>query len=385
MHIAYIVHGERPENGIIKNQVLNLYNHFGKNLGNKVSIYFFCNLFIYLIKKKEYETIKKNYAYLNIKVFPTIIIPERFELKSLILSKISPFINSIGYFLISKKYDKIIGRSYISSFILTNLKFIFNNNTKFIFDPRSLYPIERYEYNYFKSNKLKCLWLEREKNILKKSDRVISVSNGMSRYFSNYIDSNKVFYLPFSYTSNRISVSRPIMSNKIIGLYIGSLSLEKHNNANNYLRYCLKIHNVLNNINFIFVVQNLNNTIKELFLNNKTLEKSVFFYTGNESVNYWLNNADFGMYFMKKSEDSFTRMGVKSIEYITNGLPIFHNEGVIGIKDHINNKYLYNLDRDIKLISNLDYKELKKSILSEYSQKFSIKKNANLLSNFLNA
>ena len=373
MKVNYIIHGERPNNGIIKNQVLKLFDQLANEKKLDITVTFVCNFFIYYKNRNSFLKLKFTYKNLKIKVIPLIIIPERFEQKSYFVSKYLSYFNLFGYFFIQRDFDTLITRSYNSSFFISLLKPFFSKSN-LIFDPRSLYPLERYDYGYFSTIKLKELWLKRESQILKTFNKVISVSFGMTKYFNKKFNNQNIFYLPFSVKKTN-SKSYSLNTDVINAVYVGSLDFSRHNDPFLYKKYCEKLISLVPNINFIFVSASINNTVKKYFLSSKLLRNSIKFYSGSEMVEYWLSKSDFGIYFMKTSSDSFTRIGVKSIEYISSGLPIVHNNGVGGIKDHINNKYLINLDDGINKETILDLKNIKNSILKEYSNEFSFKAN----------
>ena len=381
MKVNYIIHGERPNNGIIKNQVLKLFDQLANEKKLDITVTFFCNFFIYYKNRNSYLKLKFTYKNLKIKVIPLIIIPERFEQKSYFVSKYLSYFNLFGYFFLKRDFDILITRSYNSSFFISLLKSFFSKSN-LIFDPRSLYPLERYDYGYFSTIKLKELWLKRESQILKTFNKVISVSFGMTKYFNKKFNNQNIFYLPFSAKKTN-SKSYSLSTDVINAVYVGSLDFSRHNDPFLYKKYCEKLISFAPKINFIFVSSSINNRVKKYFLSSKLLRNSIKFYSGSEMVEYWLSKSDFGIYFMKTSSDSFTRIGVKSIEYISSGLPIVHNNGVGGIKDHINNKYLINLDDGINRETIPDLKNLKNTILNEYSKEFSYNTNIVRLSKIL--
>jgi hypothetical protein len=65
--IAYIIHGERPLNGILENQVFKLYNAFAvDNVDVIISIYLLAHPLIYLKLFKDYKKLKNLKVYLEV-------------------------------------------------------------------------------------------------------------------------------------------------------------------------------------------------------------------------------------------------------------------------------------------------------------------------------
>ena len=393
--IAYIIHGERPLNGILENQVFKLYNAFAvDNLDLRVTIYLLAHPLIYFKLYKDYKSLKKNIKYkkIKLKIIPLILIPERLESYSVFLTKLSFYANLLGYMSISfKHFNIIICRSYVASYNMCKVKQIFKIKSDIIFDPRSVFPLERKSFNFFKSENLYQFWIEREKFICNTVSKIIYISEGMKEYYISFhnIFQSKMVYLPLCYdisdSITKIEFNKHI-DTKINLLYIGSMNIGMHNNdIYHYLKRCKEILNLNKLVNFIFVFPKVTNEIKQLFYTDPIYDEKVQFYEGKIEVEYWLKNANFGIYFLKDALDSNTRYGVKSVEYLCNGLPIIFDSGAGGIGDvAIKNNLGFNISDSIKII-NLDTQKFDNNKIAQWARiEHSIESNVRRLINIVN-
>ena len=324
--IAYIIHGERPLNGILENQVFKLYNAFAvDNVDVIISIYLLAHPLIYIKLFKDYQHLKRNLKNkkIKLKVIPFILIPERWESYSVFLTKLSFYTNILCYIFISlEQLNTIICRSYVAYYNMCKVKQLLTLKSDIIFDPRSVFPLERKSFDFFRSEKLYHFWIEREKFICNAVSKIIYISEGMKEYYISLdiMFQHKIVYLPLCYdipaSSTNSEFSKQI-DNKINLLYIGSMNIGMHNNdINHYLKRCKEILNLNKLVNFIFVFPKVSNEIKQLFYNDSIFDGKVEFYEGKTEVEFWLKKANFGIYFLKEALDSNTRYGVKSVEYL---------------------------------------------------------------------
>lgn len=365
--IAYIIHGERPDNAILEIQVYFLFSELKKKYKEfDITIYLFAHPLILAKNLSAYQrTARKVKAMgLHIKILPLIVIPERYEMRRVWICKLSLFFNWLAYRSIKyRKYDTIICRSYLSAYYYSSVQRTTGTASNIVFDPRSVYPLERYSFGFFKSEKLYAFWLKRERVILEWSRKIISIGIGMTDYFLG-VDpmlKNKISELPISYGPNSAVALFPEndqvkesikKQKKNILLYVGSLTLGKHNNdAVHYINRCSAIASAnKGKVHFVFVLSSVDENIKQLFLSNEVLKDCVTFYSGKAQVYWWLKNADFGIYFLHNAMDSSTRYGVKSVEYLSNGLPMIIDKGAGGISTVLSEyKMGINIDNEANL------------------------------------
>lgn len=393
--LAYVVHAERPLNGILENQVFKLYNAFAvDNVNLSVTIYLLAHPLIYFKLFKDYQQLKRNLKdkKIKLKVIPLILIPERWESYSVFLTKLSFYTNILCYIFISfEQFNTIICRSYVASYNMCKVKQLLTLKSDIIFDPRSVFPLERKSFEFFRSEKLYQFWIEREKFICNAVSKIIYISEGMKEYYISldFMFQHKMVYLPLCYdipaSSTNSEFSKQI-DNKINLLYIGSMNIGMHNNdINHYLKRCKEILNLNKLVNFIFVFPKVSNEINQLFYNDSIFDGKVEFYEGKTEVEFWLKKANFGIYFLKEALDSNTRYGVKSVEYLCNGLPIIFDSGAGGIGDvAIKNNLGINISDSIK-IKNLNTLQFDNNKIAQWARKeHSIESNVKRLKSIVN-
>lgn len=376
--VAYIVHAERPLNGILETQVFKLYNAFADaNKGFDVTIYLFAHPLIYFQLFKDYKKLKlkMSTSKIKLKIIPLILIPERWEAYSVFLTKISFYTNILCYLIVGiAKFDFIICRSYVASFNMCKVKEVFSLKSNIIFDPRSVFPLERKSFDFFKTDDLYEFWIKREYFICSIANNIIYISSGMKDYFISLNNEfeNKLVYLPLSFDNNIDCSKNEIYKSEeqIILLYVGSMNVGMHNNdVNHYLKRCKQLMDYNSKIKFVFVLPKVTEEIKSLFLKDSTLRDKIEFYEGKTEVINWLKKAHFGIYFLKEALDSHTRYGVKSVEYLCNGLPIIYDSGAGGIGEVVKeNKCGINIS-DSSLIRDLNPTLFDKRMISKWAVK----------------
>lgn len=232
---------------------------------------------------------------------------------------------------------------------------------EFIFDPRSVYPLERWSFKFFKSKSLYLLWLKREKFILRRSKKLFSIGQGMTDYYSALDESPVIKEVPLLYRQlggeNHEAATTIEKSNTITLLYGGSLNVGGHNNdANHYILRCKEIVSTSLDVRFVFVIPNVTDEIRSVFQSEPEVNVRTRFFQGREQLAFWIKKADFGIYFLREALDSNTRYGIKSAEYLMNGLPIIYDSGAGGIGSIIEEKgFGFQIDK----ISNLGPKLIK--------------------------
>lgn len=364
--IAYFIHGEHPDSSIIHNQGLFLYNSVLKEVSDlSIDFIILAHPYIYLKKKLEYKALICTYNTpgLNVRIVPFMWLPEKLESYNKWVTLTCNLINICTYlFFDYSKYDVIGCRSYVSSYyVLKSMALKRAKVNEFIFDPRSVYPLERWSFKFFKSKSLYLLWLKREKFILRRSQKLFSIGQGMTDYYSALDESPVIKEVPLLYRQlggdNQVAATTIEKSNTITLLYGGSLNVGGHNNdAKHYILRCKEIVSSSLDVRFVFVIPNVTDEIRSVFQSEPEVHIRTRFFQGREQLAFWMKRADFGIYFLKEALDSNTRYGIKSAEYLMNGLPIIYDSGAGGIGSIIEEK---GFGFQIDTISNLGPKLIK--------------------------
>jgi hypothetical protein len=321
--ISYIVVGENPLSGIFKSQLYNRYNDL--RIFSRVEIVFIVNPFLWLRVRGEVRRLQESYLSIDIRLIPLQLIPERYMRLHLLITMLGNFWNLVVFRFLKClgviATDIIVARSYYAGYILSYLK---KSESSIVFDPRSIYPLERYSHRYIKSQAVYDYWLSWERKMINRFDSVISVSRGMTEYYA-VLNSNVTEVFLNSGMRARNGSINPAISQKLRLVYWGSLVYESHNNS--WVHYKNRLKEIERSIGFPvevdFFVPFLDNRIKDTQ------------YCGNIKINFFqgLNGIDItkyhaAIYFIPISLDTFSRLGIKTVEYLSQNLPIIFDDGM---------------------------------------------------------
>ncbi|NIH03332.1 glycosyltransferase family 4 protein [Providencia rettgeri] len=237
---------------------------------------------------------------------------------------------------IKSKRSTLVARGYLSGLISYYAKKYFGIN--YIFDPRSLYPLECITANRMMKNSI-CYkyWIKIERKIVNSAERIVCVSSGMSNYYTQTYGIDNVITVPcyrtdktcgFDKTKDRafLKTKLGLDHDKKVILYYGSLN----NGWNNLDLYTYFISEKFSDdIQFLIITQD-KNTVSKSKLGSF---HNVFIYSLDTlptrvSIDDAFHCSDYGMIFMSESHDWFTRLSVKFAEYTYFGLPVITNQWV---------------------------------------------------------
>lgn len=236
-----------------------------------------------------------------------------------------------------KKNDVIFARSYVPGLIGFWVRKI--KNVNLIFDPRSLYIHENIGINLSVNSFCYKYWLNAEKRIVLNSNKIIAVSSGQQKYYTeNYrIKYSIVEVVPCFASVNEegltemklfeIRTSIGFRLNEIVIGYIGSINNGWNNKAlyKEYFKSCLN-----NNYKILIISQDKEQLLKDSFFCNPSIKIFSF----NDKINNYIIEpssiqiADYGIVLLNKTHDWFTRLTVKFVDYTSNGLPVIAHVNV---------------------------------------------------------
>ncbi|MUK38118.1 hypothetical protein GNP82_11200 [Aliivibrio fischeri] len=243
---------------------------------------------------------------------------------------------------------KIIARGYLSGLVAYYAKKIFK--VDYIFDPRSLYPLECITANRMEKDSIPYkFWFNIERRIVSSADRTVCVSVGMADYYSNSFGVKNTIVVP-CYRSdqggfrrnkdvNSLKIKLGLNSANKTVLYFGSLN-SGWNNLELYLKQISTKFS--SDVQFLVVSQD-----KENIMTSKLgCLENVHVYSQDSlpdqiTIDDVFHCSDYGMIFMAESHDWFTRLSVKFAEYTYFGLPVITNQWVGEAVRLINDNNLY--------------------------------------------
>lgn len=263
-----------------------------------------------------------------------------------VLNELLTFLYALVLYFMTKRGDVICARSYVPGLIgfwLNKIK-----GVSIIFDPRSLYVHENVGIHFRRGSLVYLYWLFVEKRIILKSDRIVCVSKGQSDYYIGryQLKSKKCIVIP-CYSSDRLIISllnidelRVLLgyneSDVVIG-YIGSLN-NGWNNISLYKEYFKRALDF--NYKVLIISQDKKELMKDTFFSNEGI--NVLTYNdkiGEHRVSAsTLQIVDYGIVLLNETDDWFTRLTVKFVDYTSNGLPVIAN-GFVGEVSNILKEY----------------------------------------------
>ncbi|USD65110.1 hypothetical protein [Vibrio sp. SCSIO 43136] len=234
-----------------------------------------------------------------------------------------------------KNDTKLVARGYLSGLIAYYVKRFFGLD--YIFDPRSLYPLECITANRMKKHSWSYrYWIKLESKIVRFAERTVCVSSGMAKHYSCRYDVDNTIIIPCfrtehggfekSYSLTSLKEKLNLDQKKKTVLYFGSLN-SGWNNLELYTK--LISCNFSGDVQFLIISQDRDKilasklgSLKNVYVNSiDTLPEGI-------TMEDIFHCADYGMIFMAESHDWFTRLSVKFAEYTYFGLPVITNRWV---------------------------------------------------------
>jgi len=227
---------------------------------------------------------------------------------------------------------------------------------KVVFDPRSPFVQEGVTKRTLESGSLTYLmWEKLEKLFLDASDMTITITESFEEYYSRLSDRVRFARIPNNVDVARFmrdTTQRNALRKKyglgegcIVLCYSGSLG-ESWNHPQLYGQLIIKLRVLGKDHKFLFITRNLDYLIKT-FERMGISEGEYIAVTATPSeVPCYLSMADIGMNLMKIPD---IRLSIKTVEYLSMGLPVITNHCVKGAKEIVEKFGVgYVLEEDVK-------------------------------------
>lgn len=244
---------------------------------------------------------------------------------------------------------RMVARGYLSGLICLAMNRLFS--VSYVFDPRSLYPLESITAGLMRKGALSFyFWVWVERRVVRRAHKAVCVSDGMARYFRRRYQCRTTVLIPcFSVApctakktdsdrdtwaeSGLLPLSREdvrralgVPANRQLLLYLGSLN-DGWNNIGLYTRHIERFPPDLYHVLLISQDASRIRTVPLGQLPNVTV-LTIQNLPVPLTLADCLASADFGLVFMGPSNDWFTRLSVKFAEYTAHGLPVLVNQWV---------------------------------------------------------
>ncbi len=268
---------------------------------------------------------------------PWAVIPSRHFMYNVSLF---PFLHSWASLLfrrvLNNRFDIVHCRGYFPSFIASELKQKFGY--RLIFDMRSLWPKEHVTIGAWTTkDDIYRMWERIEKFTLETSDAAVGVSSPMVEEVECISPETKGTLIPICVDTREFyfdESARTVLRHELgwngrrIIAYQGSLGLLNRNiyEVAEYFKFVLS---VCPDVCFLILTSNRAVDIAQV-MNNCGLDPSKYAvrYPQPGDLPKWLSVADAGIHAMSPGPDSHTRLGAKTVEYLSCGLPIIVNASV---------------------------------------------------------
>ncbi len=359
MNIAYLTWFERLNSPIIKSQVIEVLKKTKEQLEKPNRFYFisFCP-FYNMIHRGQINYIRKELkkSEIILVVIPSINLPEMgwYTIPIMLLQTFPILL----FFIIFKKINILHCRSYpITSTALLIKKL--RRNLKIIFDPRSPFPEEKITAGLWNKHSLSYkVWKYLEKKYLKNTNTTIAITNSYVKHFKKISSDTNFIVIPNNVSTEKFKQDKKFrdyfrsklnINNKIVFVYSGSMG-DHWNNPHTYAKFIIKTRNLNIEHYFLFISLDIKK-LKKIFRQYKIKSEEYFAVSANlEKVPKYLSVADFGLNLMEKKD---IRMSIKTVEYLSIGLPIITNSKVLGAREIVEQYDLGIVLKDLKNI-NLD-------------------------------
>lgn len=341
MNIAYLIWIENLNYSIIQGQVIEVLKEVHNILHRKLYLIAFQPFYLLLLKSKELNKLKlglKNNG-INLIIVPVFYPKKWFFAKWYQMPLI--FIHAFPVLLwlsLVKNIRIFHCRSYPVTFPAIMVKKL--RNIKVIFDPRSDFPEENITAGRWGISSLNFkIWKNLEKIFLKDSDRTIAIAHTYISHFEKIYKNAKFSLIPNNVDTEKfrhneqfrqyLRLQHNIEENEILFCYCGTLG-GHWNNPETYAAYLKKFRGLNMFHRFLFITPDIV-SLKEIF-NRSDIKPEEYIAVNSkfEEVPNYLSAADIGLVLMNKPD---IRMSIKTVEYLSVGVPVITNSNVGGAKE----------------------------------------------------
>tara|TARA_B110000027_G_scaffold132338_1_gene158287 strand:- start:706 stop:1869 length:1164 start_codon:yes stop_codon:yes gene_type:complete len=321
--IAYLVIGENPISGIFRSQLYEPYRRLVT--GFHIKIFFLVNPYLWLKNREEISILRGSLKDIEIVIVPFQLVPERYMRLGSLPTRIGNCWNRLVLKILDVANiltaDIAVARSYFAAHALSEN--VLRGSVK-VFDPRSIYPLERYSHGYLRSKGLYEYWLLWEREKIGSFNTVITVSRGMTNYYTKFNNSISEIVLSSGMKARQV-LNRPSINGSLRLVYWGSMVYSSHNNS--WLHYETRLRQLsdLIDIKIIidFFVPSIDKRIPHRNLGDNLEIRLIKGLSDLEITKY-----HGAIYFIPDSLDSFSRLGIKTVEYLSQNLPIIFDSGM---------------------------------------------------------
>ncbi|MDA9355391.1 hypothetical protein N9R24_05255, partial [Amylibacter sp.] len=336
--VMHIVIREDLSSPLLKTQLLNVIEALKNYHEHDIILCWFCRIDKYILEYKKNLALKRQLKErgITLSVFP--LIAGRFPLKFFGLFVVIPLcLPALIFAYFIHKPEIVHSRSYHSGLLCTLLGFIFP--VKHFFDPRSDFLLENIKTGSWKRKQLIFkFWTLLARIIYNRSTKIIFTSKFLLNFNKpKFID--KISIIP-NCKDAKFLETKSARLKKYKFVYCGSMG--SWNSIQIYHNFFKILHSLDETYNFLLLVDNLSYKNPELNVLKKSFPKGCISIktVAVDQVPFALRSCEYGLYLMEGENDG--RLGVKTVEYLSQGLPIIFSSNLISLTD-LNRKYEFGI------------------------------------------
>jgi glycosyltransferase involved in cell wall biosynthesis len=266
---------------------------------------------------------------------------------------------------LTKRIDILHCRSYPITWAAVTVKKL--TGVRVVFDPRSDFPEENVTAGLWTENsRSHRAWKKLERRLLDESDATVAILDTYVRHFESITPDARLRVIPNNVSTDRFTrdeASRKavrqdmaVTDGTIVFCYSGSLGTHWHD-PGCYAKYIIGLRPLPVPWRFLFITADtaaLENTLREYGVRQ---EEYWVVSSDFDDVPSYLSAADFGVILMERFKIA---MGVKTVEYLSMGLPVITDRNTAGAQEVVDR---YGVGLVIKDHERIDIKVIERLIL----------------------
>lgn len=330
MKIAYLLYRENIFSPLVETQVINNLIKIAKYKQTEIFLIWLKRVDYYVRSNKKIRSTVLTLESNGIKVKQIPIVVGKFPLNEQMEQSVyNQCKKKVMLFLKNNDIDIVHTRGYDAGLFITKLKKEFQLDIEHLFDPRSPFLTEIVStYNVKENGKLFNYWKEQEKEIIKSASAVVGVSEEFCKYLKRY--SNAIEYIPNNSDMENLDdiLSRIKKQRRNTICYVGSIGYG-WNNVLIYADFVKRLIEIDDEINFEFYVLKEGINVVNTEFEKKEIPPNRYKVSSLPAAEIPQNIAGClaGLQLMKVPDH---RLGIKTVNYLSAGVPIICNNNAIG-------------------------------------------------------
>lgn len=329
INIGYLIIREEIFSPIVRTQVIDMLKSLNKEKF-KPYIIWACRIDYYFKKRNEYELLKSELNSCGIELIRLPVIILRFPLSESQIKFLSQqLVGKIRHLVKKEDINVLHARGYNAGYIISHVAK--KENVSTIFDARSPYLTEiQTTYGVEKESNKFEFWKHTEQFIVDNCTKTIAVTKTFKQYLEQY--QGDVVHIPNNANVSSETIlekSKEQRRNSIC--YVGSIGYG-WNDVRQYAQLTKKLCEKYKELNFEYYVMPNGIPIVEKEFENHGIPRERYSICTEKPQNIKdrIAGSLCGLQIMSRPD---VRMGIKTVDYLSAGIPIICNSNAIGCKE----------------------------------------------------